>query len=150
MNKKIGFVVASTLFLIVVLSTPLAFAQPWDTCNIDVQAELYSYCGPGENFRFDVIEPNPGTPNKIVVSGLAGDFTYDLKIGDSVIVSVGGLIEDQITYSEGTGHLIYYGPADSVTINAVEIPEFPPFLILPLFMIATMLAAIVLRRKLTS
>jgi hypothetical protein len=35
----------------------------------------------------------------------------------------------------------------STTVDVVIIPEFPSFLILPLFMIATLLAVIVYRKK---
>ena len=150
MNKKIEFVVVSTLFLIVVLSAPLAFSQPWNTCVINAQATAYSFCGPGENFRFEVIEPISGTPNTIVASDDAHTYTINLVPGDIVTINLGGITEDLITYDQNSGHLLYEGMADSVTVNEVEIPEFPSFLILPLFMIATLLVAIVLRRKLTS
>lgn len=39
--------------------------------------------------------------------------------------------------------IIWEGEADSVTKNSVEIPEFPMFLILPIFLIATLLAIMI-------
>ena len=150
MNKKIGVAVASTLFLIVVLSIPLAFAQAgYNPCEVNVQTDdLYFFTG--NSFSFHVITPISGTPNTIIASDDAHTYTINLVPGDYVVVSVEGITSDLITYTEASGHVVYSGPADSVTIDEVEIPEFPSFLILPLFMIATLLAAIVLRRKLTS
>jgi hypothetical protein len=149
-NKRIGFVVVSTLFLFVVLSIPLAFPQPWDTCVVNVQATAYSFCGPGENFAFEVIAPQAGTPNTIVVTGTTGNYTMNLDPGDLITISLGGITQDLITYDQNSGHLMYEGMADSVTVNELEIPEFSSFLIVPLFVIASLLAVIVLRRKLTS
>jgi len=155
MNKKIGFAVASTLFLFVVLSTPLAFAQDWFTCTVNVQAEEYYFMQVGtppvgDTFSFYVITPIAGTPNTIIASDGAHTYTINLVVGDFVEISLEGLTPDDVEFYESSGHLLYDGPADSITVNEVEIPEFPSFLILPLFMIATLLAAIVLRKKLTS
>jgi hypothetical protein len=146
MNKKIGVVVASTLFLIVVLSTPLAFAQPWQSCEMNVQVETVTVSESVGYFSFYAIPPRPDIPNTITVTGGGETYTRDLVPGDLVIVH-GFLASNLQTSSD---HLTYQGPADSVEINSAEIPEFPSFLILPLFMIATLLAAIVLRRKRTS
>jgi hypothetical protein len=144
MNKKIGFVVASTLFLIAVLSTSLAFGQPWETCELNCQGETITTAT--GYFSFYAVPPRPDIPNKVTVTGGGKTYTWDLVPGDLVIVH-GYVATDLQTSAD---HVTYQGPADSVTVNAVEIPEFPSFLILPLFMIATLLAAIVLRRKRTS
>jgi len=150
MNKKIGFVVASTLFLFVVLCTPLAFAQEgYTTVEVNVQCTDY-YFWAGNLFDFEVITPQSGTPNTIIASDADHTYTINLVPGDLVVVRVEGITSEVMTYTEASGHLLYSGPADSVTVNEVEIPEFPSFLIVPVFMIATLLAAIVLRRKLTS
>jgi len=52
-------------------------------------------------------------------------------------------------YDNGTHRWIYFEYEHS-TLEIVIIPEFPSFLILPLFMIATLLAVIVYRRKRTA
>lgn len=144
MNKKIGFVVASTLFLIVVLSAPLAFAQPWQSCELNCQGETISVAT--GYFSFYAVPPRPDIPNTVTVTGGGNTYTWELVPGDLVIVY--GYVETSLQTS--SDHITYQGPADSATINAVEIPEFPSFLILPLFMMATLLAAIGLRRKRTS
>jgi hypothetical protein len=144
MHKKIGFVVASTLFLIIVLSTTLAFGQPWQTCELNCIGETITTAT--GYFSFYAASPRPDTPNKVIVTGGGETYTWDLVIGDLVIVY--GYLETDLATSGD--HITYLGPASSVTINAVEIPEFSSFLILPLFMMATLLGAVVLRRKLTS
>ena len=148
MNKRIGFVVASTLFLFVVLSIPLAFTQPWT--NVDINAQGLDFTADETGFRFWVIEPVSGTPNVIEVSGTAGDYNWYVVLNDYVVVSKTGFDIGTVSFSADSGHVVYSGPADSVTINAVEIPEFSSFLIVPLFVIASLLVVIVLRRKLTS
>jgi len=144
MNKKIGFVVASTLFLIVVLSTTLAFGQPWQTCELNCIGETITTAT--GYFSFYAAPPRPDTPNTVTVTGGGHTYTWELVPGDLVIVY--GYVATSLQTS--SDHVTYQGPADSVTVNTAEIPEFPSFLILPLFMIATLLAAIVLRRKRTS
>ena len=148
MNKKIGVAVASTLFLIVVLSTPLTFAQGWTSCELNAQSE--DFVANDNGFSFWVISPVHPTPNTIEVSGSAGSYNWHLSPGERVVVSLSHFNTETVSFSEASGHVVYSGPADSVTIDEVEIPEFPSFLILPLFIIGTLLAAIVLRRKLAS
>ena len=143
MNKKIGFIVASALFLIVVLTTPLGFAQPWTSVELNAQSE--DYVTGATEFSFWVIPPLAGTPNTIVA---AGGVVINLVSGDRVIVT--GYVATDITYSENGGHLIFLGTADSITVNEEQIPELSSFLTLSLIMIATLLAAIVLKRKRTS
>ena len=70
-----------------------------------------------------------------------------LSPGDTVVVSYSFFYVTDLDYSAESGILKYTGPADSVTINAAEIPEFPTSLIIPLFMIATLLTTMVYRRK---
>jgi hypothetical protein len=148
MHKKIGFVVASTLFLIVVLSTTLAFGQTYDYVEIDTNAEDLVRDYQNGILNFTVIEPFPGYEATITATAGQQTYTWDLEVDDKVELRYSLLSQDDITFS--ATHLVYQGPADSVTINAVEIPEFSSFLILPLFMMATLLGAVVLRRKLTS
>jgi hypothetical protein len=49
-------------------------------------------------------------------------------------------------YDNGTHRWIYFSYQHSA-LEIIIIPEFPSFLILPLFMIATLLAALVCKRK---
>ena len=148
MDKRIVFGVAFTLFLIAVLSTSLASAQTYTSVEIDTNAEDLVRDYENGILSFKAIEPFPGYEAKITASGGGNSYTWDLVYGDEVVLRYTSLSEDDITFS--ATHLVYQGPADSITINAEEIPEFPSFLVLPLFMIATLLTAIGLKRKLTS
>ena len=152
MKMKIGFIVASTLFLIVISCiSPLAFAQTYYWCVVNAQSTDLVVDETNGVFSFTVISADPGTTNSISAAIFGGEnYEEFLSPGDTVVVRNTGFVADDLVVFPGSGHLIYQGPADSVTINTVEIPEFPSFLILPLFMIATLLAAIVYRRKCTS
>ena len=144
MNQKIGFAIASTLLLSVVLSIPMAFAQPWEEVELNVQAETISTAS--TYFSFYVVA-SVAYPNTIIFTGGGQKFTVQLNPGDLVIVRE--YVDTKLTTS--SDHVLYQGPASQVDLNGTEvIPEFPSFLILPLFMIATLLGAVILRRKLTS
>lgn len=144
-NKKIALAVASALFLFVVLTTPMTFAQPWDEIILDAQAETITVSETVGYFSFYAISPRQGIPNNIILTGGGKEITWDLNPGDLVIVR-DFVMTDLTTSSD---HVLYQGPAEIVEVNGAEvIPEFPPFLILPLFMMATLLAAVVLKRKL--
>lgn len=70
---------------------------------------------------------------------------YSLKIDNSTI------LEDHTPPTNGTHAFLYFTYATSIhtveVVGTTAIPEFPSFLILPLFMISTLLAAIFYRRK---
>ena len=153
MKLKIGFIVASTLFLIIVLcNVYLVFAQTWTTCVVSCNCTNYVMDETNGFFSFTVAPQNPSVTNTItVVNQLSGEnHAETLSLGDTVVVRYTQLLATDPVYSpEVSGFLNYMGPADSVTINAVEIPEFPLILIIPLFMTATLLA-LIYRRKRTS
>jgi hypothetical protein len=152
MNKKTGVVVvASTLLLAVVLFTPFAFAQTWPSCTVDAGGTEITVDEAGGFFSFTVKYANPGITNTIILSNPStGEYIERaLESGQEVVVSYSGLKEADVQI-DSQGDIAYAGPADSVTVNSIAIPEFPAFLILPLFMAATLMAAIVYRRKRTS
>ena len=163
MNKKIRLIVATTSILVVSLFySQLTFAQEryWDYIKLSgYGTDLYE----GDNtmgdtiFEFIVDVPPSGSeiPNSVEMVRYVSDENYTITflIGDLVRVQHEGLIPINLTLtpvSEGH-HIIYYeGPANQVRYNgAFMIPEFPPILIIPLFMAATLLA-LIYRRKRTS
>ena len=149
MKLKIGFIVASTLFLVIALfNAPLTFAQPWDWCVVNAQSTDLVTDETDGFFSFTVISPDPGTTNSISAAIFGGE-NYEelLSPGDTVVVRYTEFVADDLVVFPESGHVIYQGPADSVTINGTLIPEFPLFLVLPLFMTATLLATIFYRRR---
>ena len=153
MKLKTILLATYALFLIIVLSHgTLVFAQTWTTCVVNAQTTDFVVDETNGFFSFTVISPDPGTTNTITAMKFGSSESYEgsLSPGDTVVVRYTGLTANDPVYSSGSGYLYYQGPADSVTINETEIPEFPLFLILPLFMIATLVAVIGYRRKLTS
>ena len=154
MKLKIGFIVASTLFLVIALfNATLTFAQDNTyACMINVKCTNLVTSETNGFFSFTVSSLVTGTTNSILaINTTTGEeHVRNLSLGDTVVVSYSFFYVTDLDYSAETGILKYTGPADSVTINAAEIPEFPTSLITPLFMIATLLAAIVYRRKHTS
>jgi hypothetical protein len=135
------------LLLTVVLFTPFAFAQDWPTCIVDAGGTEITVDATAGFFSFTVKYANPGITNTITLSNPStGDYIErSLESGQDVVVSYAGLQEADVNI-DSQGNIAYNGPADSVTVNSVVIPEFPSFLVLPLFMVATLLAAIVYRK----
>ena len=151
MKLKIEFIVFSTLILVIALfNAPLTFAQdPVYACMLNVKCTNLVTDETNGFFSFTVSSPDTGTPNSITAIKYS-DGVENSKIlspGDTVVVSYSFFYVTDLDYSAESGILKYTGPADSVTINAAEIPEFPTSLIIPLFMIATLLTTMVYRRK---
>ena len=149
MKLKIGFIVIPMLFLVLVLSNVnFVFAVTWDTSIVNAQSTDLVIDETNGSFSFTVTSPDPGTANSIsVVNQASGEnHVADLSPGDTVEVKYTGFTADDLVHSPESGYLNYMGPADSVKINALTIPEFPFFLIIPLFMIATFMVIIVYKR----
>jgi len=151
MNRKIIFVVASTLLVLLVLFTPFAFAQSWSYCYLSAPGTEITIDEANGFFSFTVKYGEPGAPSRVELSNSSNSafFERNFEVGDTVFVSYSGFQAEDLDVSP-QDQLTYEGQVDSVTLNAVVIPEFPSFLILPLFMMATLLAAIVYGRKRTS
>ena len=150
MKLKIGFSVVITLLLVVVFcNVHLVFAQTWDMCLVSCNCTDLVIDDTIGFFSFTVISPDFGVANAITVVdyGSGDNYVENLTIGDTVVVSYTGLEADSVIYNPGSGYLYYQDPADSVTINGIVIPEFPLFIILPLFMLSTLLVMLVYRRK---
>jgi len=159
MNKKIGFIVVSTLFLVIALfSAPLTFAQiPWDYCKVSAYGtNLVEFEGTSNPYRYEftVAALPSGTEITNTVEVMDYDsgenYTINLSIGNIVRVTYDNVnpISNIIVPASESLHYTfdYEGPITSVTVNAIDVPEFPPILIVPLFMTATLLS-IIYRRK---
>ena len=155
MNHRIGAILVSAMALFTLLpSANIVFAQPWDACIVSSHVTDLEVDETNGFFSFTAVDPlSPGVVNFVSVANYAKDESHAMNLsqGDAVVVSYTNFAADDLSVSqiEPGLHLIYYnGPADSVTINLSEIPEFPALiLILPLFITATLLATIYYRRK---
>jgi len=159
MSKKIGFVVASTGFLVIALfNTPMLFAQiSWDVVQISAYGtDLVQGDTIAEQLSFIVVAPPPGseiTNTMYVLNEDSGEnYTKTLSPGDFVgITYIDYSPSIETTAGSEPNHWIisYDGGARSARINYTDIPEFSPILIVPMFIAATLLA-LVYRRKRTS
>jgi len=157
-NKKIGFIVAYSLFLVIVLlNAPFTFAQEkaWDWCQVSAYGtELVESEPPVGGFTFVVVAPPSGLeiPNTVWLMNYDSteNYTETLSPGDELQVNIMDfpIFTYNFTAAEEPDHYILFfeGEAGPVRINREIIPEFPPILIVPLFMTATLLA-LVYRRK---
>jgi len=163
MNKKIGLIVSMTLFLIIALfSAPLTFAQdsiPWDYCIISAYGTDVIEEQVGTILRTDfivaVLPSGSNITNTIYVMNYdtGENYTKNLSAGQEVRIRYDDLVPDKfsILAGEDPGHSIIYfeGAVVRVRINTIDVPEFPAFLVIPMFIAATLLA-LVYRRKRTS
>ncbi|MCJ7614191.1 hypothetical protein MUO71_05445 [Candidatus Bathyarchaeota archaeon] len=158
MKLKIGFIVASTLFLVIALfNAPLTFAQVglWDSCQILAYGTNIEEDHEVGSFSFIAAVPPTGSEitNSIAVMDYDSgeNYTIILSEGDIVLVIYDTVISMNIEVASEADHytILFEGSADYVSINSAVIPEFPTILIIPMFMTATLLA-IIYRRKRTS
>ncbi len=159
MDKKIGFIGVSTLILVTALFfVPLTCAQTWHSVKV------YAY---GTNFlennlgigslEFRVVEPPSGLeiPNTIsAINTKSGEnYTVQLLPDQNIIITYGTFVADSLSIVEGPNsgchQISYEGEAGWLYVNGQQIPEFPPILIVPLFMTATLLALIYKRKRTT-
>ena len=152
MKLKINTLAIFALTLVIVLShTHTVLAQNYDWC--DILAYVTDLVNENEILSFTVLDPpvDSGITNELHAEINDEDVEFPISPGDTVVVNyqdVEVTISNLIPHiTEGTYVVTWSGEANSVTINAVEIPEFPSFLTIPLFISATLLAVIVFRRK---
>ena len=159
MEKKIGFIAISTLIIITTLfCIQLTFAQYWHSVKVNAYGTnfLENNLG-GASLEFRVVEPPSGLeiPNTICGINIESgeNCTVNLLPDQNVIVTFSNMAVDHLSIEEGpeSGNYIisYEGEAGWLMVNGADIPEFPPILIVPLFMTATLLA-IIYRRKRTT
>ncbi len=160
MDKKIGIISVCTLLLMTIsISAPLTFAQVdyWDYCKISAYAtNLNDYSTSTVNtqrYEFTIADPPAGSniTNTIDVrsDNTGENYTRNLSIGDVVYLNYEFLNPTRIEVNPDTGnyYIVYYeGEVFDLSINTELIPEFPPILIAPIFIIVTLIA-IIYRRK---
>jgi hypothetical protein len=159
-NKKNQFTIASLFILVTAfMSIPITLAQTeWDYCKISAYGTgLDDYSTSTSNqdrLAFTVVEPPSGSniTNTVEVKDNASgeNYTINLAVGERVYIDYQYRIvtENYQTPTSDPDTLIifYEGEVAQVTINNIDVPEFPIILIVPLFMAATLMA-IVYRRK---
>ena len=162
MNKKIGLSVASALFLVTAfMCVPFTFAQrEWDYAKVSAYGTYYddflTSTTNTERFEFTVAVPPSGSEITNTVEVRDNDsgenYTITLQIGNVVRVDYQNTspLVNRVDQTPGSLNYIidYEGDVASITINAIDIPEFPSILLVPLFMTVTLLA-IIYRRKRT-
>jgi hypothetical protein len=159
-NKTNQFTIASLFILVTAfMSIPITLAQTeWDYCKISAYGTgLDDYSTSTSNqdrLAFTVVEPPSGSniTNTVEVKDNASgeNYTINLAVGERVYIDYQYRIvtENYQTPTSDPDTLIifYEGEVAQVTINNIDVPEFPIILIVPLFMAATLMA-IVYRRK---
>ena len=159
MIKKIAFSVVSALVIVTALCIPFAFAQTyWDYAKISAYGTNVDFyetsTSNNQRYAFTVVAPPSGSEITNMIEVMDNDsgenYTITLPVGQRVEVNYQYANPTQNTQepAEQPEHFIisYEGPVSGITINAVDIPEFSPILIVPLFMAAT-LTAIIYRGK---
>lgn len=160
MNKK-------KLFLFCLISIPVvtlvfssfSCAQEmrfWDNCKVSAYGYNVAELETGEirSISFNVGTPPSGSdiPNTLeVMDYITGEnYSMTLVIDDPIIIRYDTYppITNSITQGEDSSHYIieFEGAVVNVTIRGDVVPEFPPLIIVPLFIAATLLA-IIFRRK---
>ncbi len=158
MKLKTGFIVVSTVLLIITLfNVPSIFAQEqiWEDCQVIAYGTNIFEDHEVESITFTAAAPPAGSeiPNTISVMDLdtGENHTITLSAGDNVLVIYRDPINKYIEVAAEAGHytILYEGAATFISINSAAIPEFSSILIIPMFMIATLLA-IAYKKKRTS
>jgi hypothetical protein len=159
MSKKIYFFGFSTLLLVIaLLNVSLTFGQIyWEYCKVSAYGTnvIEEEIGTIERTIFNVAVPPLGseiTNTVEVINYDSGEhYTMDLPIGANVIIRYDFIAPDIniVEPAAESGHFnIYYeGAVERVRINGIDVPEFSPILIAPMFMIATLLALIYRRKR---
>lgn len=163
-NKKTRFLFSTFLIGLAFMSFSIVLAPTeWDTCIISaytVAASFDDYSTSTSNqdrFEFTVANPPEGSniTNTLFVmdSGSGENYTINLEEGQRIYVNYqtwNPSVNTQ-TPAEDSDYLniLYDGGVLEVQINRVDVPEFSPILIAPMFVIATLLAIIYRRRQKT-
>ena len=164
MKLKIGLIAVSTLFLVTALiCVPLTFAQTnyWDYAKVSAYGknleDFQTSTSNRERYEFTVVVPPTGSEITNTIEVMDDDsgenYTINLSVNDVVRVNYQNTNPSVNSLDPAAQSLHfninYEGEVTGLTINTVDVPEFPPILTIPLFMIATLLA-LVYRRKRTS
>lgn len=162
MNKKSRFFFSFLLIVLVFMSFSLVLAQTeWDICEISAYALAVNFddyttsTSNQDRYEFTVANPPAGSDitNTIFVmdSSTGQNYTVNLEEGQRVYVnyqSWNPSVNTQ-TPAENPEYLIilYDGGVLEVQINRVDVPEFSPILIAPMFIAATLMAIIYNKKR---
>ena len=158
-KKKVFFFSLISILAIVLVYSPLTFAQElryWDYCKVSAYGYNFAEMETGDirTTSFNVATPPSGSDitNTVEVMDYdAGEnYTKIFSIDDAIIIRYDNYppLNYTATPAADSNHYIIYfeGPVVNISIRGVAIPEFPPILIVPLFMTATLMA-LAYRRK---
>lgn len=162
MNKKSRFLFSFFLVCLVFMSFSLVLAQTeWDVCEISAYGlavnfdDFSSSTSNQDRYEFTVANPPEGSniTNTIFVmdSSSGQNYTINLEEGQRVLVNYqtwNPSVNFQ-TPADDPDYLVilYDGGVEQVAINSVDVPEFAPFLIAPMFIVATLMAIIYSRKR---
>ena len=158
MDKKIAQVLVTLLFLIIVVlnsSITLAQSPSWDWVELSAYWNNFVEGDPvPEAFRFNIVTPPTGSEitNTIYVMNNDGEnYTKILSPGDLISLVHLDCYFDERRFDPATeeGHYIinYEGEASNLTLDGSYIPEFSSIILVPLFIIITLLATIYKRKR---
>ena len=156
---KIGLTVILSLIIAVAsLSLPLTFAEyNWSWNSVKVSAygtDLVENDPNPEMFSFIVATPPQGSEISNLISAILSSDGWEtnrtLLPGDFVSIDYlnKSIVDLNLTASSEPGYffIIFEGDANSVIINTHQIPEFPSWTILPIFLVATLSVLIIKKR----
>jgi hypothetical protein len=154
--KNLRFTVSSIFIIIfVLLNIPLILGQnPAWYCQVSAYGTNVLENEFAGSVNFDVVTPPSGSniSNTIIAQDLNSgeNYTINLSPDENVLINFSfQVVEsyDLIAASEPDNYYItYVGEAIWLQVNGTEVPEFPPILIVPMFIAVTLLA-ILYRRK---
>ncbi|HML02105.1 MAG TPA: hypothetical protein VK487_01895 [Candidatus Bathyarchaeia archaeon] len=172
-SKKIGAIVFVVCLAALLSSLRLAVATSPSTSsgpviNVSIHDDYFSPKSitigspnsTSEEFA-TVVWTNDGSADHTVTSGNGTSGTPDglfnsgtLKPGQTFTLQVNQTMYDRILAKYPNGTVPYFcsfhysiGMVGEMTVTTTAVPEFPSFLVLPLFMIAVFVAIVVLKKK---
>ena len=155
MKLKIGSIAICTMLLVIIFSSmPLIFAQSqiWETCQISAYGTAIEEDIEVKSFRFTTVTPPAGLeiPNTIYMmdNDNGENYTITLAEGDVVVVNYEdvNIMDFEVASEQSRWTILFDGSVSFVSVNSTPIPEFSTILIVPMFVLATLLA-IIYRRK---
>lgn len=155
MKLKIGSIAICTVLIVIIFSSmPLIFAQSqiWETCQISAYGTAIEEDIEVKSFRFTTVTPPAGLeiPNTIYMmdNDNGENYTITLAEGDVVVVNYEdvNIMDFEVASEQSRWTILFDGSVSFVSVNSTPIPEFSTILIVPMFVLATLLA-IIYRRK---
>jgi len=145
---------------IALLGLPLTFAAynyaGWESVKVTAYGTDLVENNPNpEMFSFIVATPPQGSEiSNLISATLSNSFGWETNrtLLPKDFVSIDylnkSIVDLNLTESSEPGYffIIFEGDANSVTINTSQIPEFPSWTILPIFLVTTLCALVIKKR----